>query len=80
MEKPLLTPENLATRWNVTPATLSQWRWNGRGPRFFKMNKAVRYRIQDIERFEEQNIHQNTSEKTLRIALDLKPTLKTELI
>ncbi|EKE10191.1 MAG: hypothetical protein ACD_16C00071G0003 [uncultured bacterium] len=61
MEKLLLTPEALAERWNVTPATLSQWRWNGRGPLFIKMNKGVRYRLSDIERFEEQNIRQNTS-------------------
>ncbi len=61
MEKLLLTPEALAERWNITPATLSQWRWNGRGPLFIKMNKGVRYRLSDIERFEEQNIRQNTS-------------------
>ena len=63
MEKLLLTPEALAERWNVTPATLSQWRWNGRGPLFIKMNKGVRYRLSDIERFEEQHTCQNTSQK-----------------
>jgi len=80
MNQHLLTPEDLAARWNVTPATLSQWRWNGRGPRFFKMNKGVRYRLQDVERFEEQNIRQNTSEKTLGVALELKSALKNEYL
>ncbi|OJW47172.1 MAG: hypothetical protein BGO67_03600 [Alphaproteobacteria bacterium 41-28] len=62
MQTLLFTPEDLAARWNVTTATLSQWRWNGRGPRFFKMGKGIRYRLSDIEHFEEQNIRQNTSE------------------
>ena len=61
MQTIILTPEDLAVRWNVAPATLSQWRWNGRGPRFFKMNKGVRYRLQDVEKFEEQNMRQSTS-------------------
>ncbi len=62
----LLTPEDLAARWNVTLTTLSQWRWNGRGPRFFKMAKGVRYRLSDVEHFEEQNTCQNTSEHSLK--------------
>ncbi|HBG35067.1 MAG: hypothetical protein A2X70_04425 [Alphaproteobacteria bacterium GWC2_42_16] len=80
MEKLLLTPEALAERWNITPATLSQWRWNGRGPLFIKMNKGVRYRLSDIERFEEQHTCQNTSQKILGVALDCRPTLKSDLI
>ena len=29
MKEKRLTPEDLAKRWNVPLATLSQWRWNG---------------------------------------------------
>ncbi|EKE09341.1 MAG: hypothetical protein ACD_16C00191G0001, partial [uncultured bacterium] len=56
------------------------WRWNGRGPLFIKMNKGVRYRLSDIERFEEQHTCQNTSQKILGVALDCRPTLKSDLI
>lgn len=61
MESPFLTPELLAQRWNINPATLSQWRWNGRGPLFVKIGRRVLYRLEDIEAFEKQKIRQNTS-------------------
>lgn len=62
MQQKLLTPEDLADRWNLTETTLSQWRWNGRGPRYIKMGKGIRYRLSEIERFEDQHTCQNTSE------------------
>ena len=71
MENHLLTPEDLSARWNITLATLSQWRWNGRGPRFVKMGKGIRYRLSDIERFEGQRLCQSTSEYTLRSSIEV---------
>lgn len=61
MNKGLMTPETLSERWNITQVTLSQWRVNGRGPRFLKLGRKVMYRIQDIEEFEEQNARSDTS-------------------
>lgn len=61
MQTPFLTPETLANRWNINPNTLSQWRWNGRGPKFLKIGRRVLYRLEDIECFEKQKVRQNTS-------------------
>ena len=61
MSKTYLTATNLAARWHLTPHTLSQWRWNGRGPRFSKMGKKVLYELKHIEEFEEKAVYQNTS-------------------
>jgi hypothetical protein len=62
MQSSFLTPHDLATRWNTTPNTLSQWRWNGRGPQFFKIGRRVLYKIHDIEIFEDEKCYQNTSQ------------------
>lgn len=57
-----LTPEELAKRWSVKSKTLSQWRWNGRGPKFLKLGRHVMYRLADIEEFENQNIYIETTQ------------------
>jgi hypothetical protein len=50
----LLTPSDLVARWDnaVTTGTLANWRSKGRGPRFIKLGKAVRYRLPDILEYE----------------------------
>lgn len=55
------TPE-AATYLNVQPATLEQWRWNGRGPRFVKIGRSVRYRIADLEAFLDSRVFASTTE------------------
>lgn len=62
MSSSFLTPRELARRWSTTLNTLSQWRWYGRGPQFFKMGRRVLYKIAEIERFEEEQSYQNTSQ------------------
>ena len=57
-----LTPSTLAARWKITPHTLSQWRWNGRGPQFLKVGRRILYKLNDVEAFEEKKIYQNTSQ------------------
>jgi hypothetical protein len=60
MDSHFLTPETLATRWNMASKTLSQWRWNGRGPQYHKLGKLVRYQIADVEAFERTKMKQTT--------------------
>ena len=60
MQSHFLTSDALAERWNLRPGTLSQWRWNGRGPNFLKIGRRILYRLQDIESFEVQMVRQNT--------------------
>jgi len=56
------TPEQLAQRWNITTRTLSQWRWNGRGPHYAKMSRRILYRISDIEDYEKSKRRRSTSD------------------
>lgn len=62
MDKTFFTPKSLAARWNVNCNTLSQWRWNGKGPRYLKMGSRILYHRQDIEVFETQRIRHSTSQ------------------
>ena len=54
-----LTPEQLAERWEVTLDTLQRWRREHVGPRFFKIERRVRYRLDDIEAYEQQSLRPN---------------------
>lgn len=62
MDTTFLTPESLAARWSMNRNTLSQWRWNGKGPRYLKMGGRILYAYQDVEAFEAQKIRYNTSQ------------------
>jgi hypothetical protein len=42
----------LANRWRISPRTLAQWRWRGKGPCFVKVGGRVVYRLADIEAYE----------------------------
>ena len=54
------TQIGLADRWQISPRTLEQWRWQGRGPLFLKIGGRVIYRLSDIEAFEAEHVHSNT--------------------
>lgn len=58
----LITPSKLAERWSVNVATLSQWRWNGKGPKYLKLGGRILYRINDINDFENRQVRENTSQ------------------
>ena len=38
------TQEHLAEHWHISPRTLEQWRWLGKGPKFLKIGARVLYR------------------------------------
>lgn len=56
-----LTQEQLAARWHISPRTLEQWRWLGKGPRFMKIGARVLYDLREVEAFEAGNVCKNTS-------------------
>jgi hypothetical protein len=60
MTPPYLTQVELAARWRISPRTLERWRWAGDGPRFIKIGGLVRYRLEDIEGFEAEQLRQIT--------------------
>ncbi|MBT2748261.1 helix-turn-helix domain-containing protein [Lysobacter sp. ISL-50] len=51
-----LSTEQLAARWDVTVDTIERWRSEGIGPRFLKVTRAIRYRLSDVEAFEEVSV------------------------
>ncbi len=48
----LLTPVQLAERWQVHPGSLANERSAGTGLPFVKIGARVRYRLSDIEAYE----------------------------
>jgi hypothetical protein len=58
----LLTTAEAAGVLNVKRATLEQWRWNGKGPRFVKLNRTVRYRRHDLGDFTDARTFGSTTE------------------
>lgn len=56
-----LNQKQLAGRWTVSEATLERWRTEGIGPAFLKLNGQVRYRLVDLEAFEESSLSASTN-------------------
>jgi len=57
-----LKTEEAAELLRVKPTTLEQWRWNGKGPRFIKLGRCVRYRRADLEAFMDGRAYTSTTE------------------
>jgi hypothetical protein len=49
----------------LDPRTLENWRSLGRGPRFVKCGKCVRYRMSDLLKYLDDNSRQHTSDAGL---------------
>jgi hypothetical protein len=52
-ESDLLTDAQLAVRWQLSRGTLANQRSQGRGPAYLKLAGRVRYRLSDIEAYEQ---------------------------
>lgn len=59
---PILTTPQAALLLNLKPATLEQWRWSGRGPRFVKIGRSCRYCRADLEAFIRERAFSSTTE------------------
>ena len=55
-----MTQTELAERWRISEATLERWRTESNGPMFLKLGNQVRYRVQDVEAFEEVALRGST--------------------
>ena len=55
-----LTQTELAERLRLSEATLERWRTESGGPLFLKLGNQVRYRLQDVEAFEEAALRGST--------------------
>jgi predicted DNA-binding transcriptional regulator AlpA len=48
---PLIDEAALAGRLGISRSTLQSWRYAGRGPRFIKLGRLVRYRVSDVDAY-----------------------------
>ena len=53
----LIDESALASRLGVSRSTLQSWRYSGRGPRFIKLRRMVRYRVTDVNAYLNANTH-----------------------
>ncbi|MFI6732086.1 helix-turn-helix transcriptional regulator [Nonomuraea sp. NPDC050451] len=49
-----LSPEDLAARFNMSLSTIYKWNSEGTGPRFMKIGKHVRYKLEDVRAWEDK--------------------------
>ena len=49
-----LTAAEVAKRLNVRLDTLYHWKLRGEGPKWFKAGRLLRYRLADIEAYEQR--------------------------
>jgi excisionase family DNA binding protein len=52
----VLTEHEVAKQLGLSVATLRAWRLKGKGPRFVRFGRAVRYLTADVERFVEASV------------------------
>ncbi|MHC4640102.1 MAG: helix-turn-helix domain-containing protein [Planctomycetota bacterium] len=57
--KLLLSPEEIQNIYGIKVATLAQWRWQRRGPDFFKLGALVKYKATEFEEWLERNRYKN---------------------
>ncbi len=60
-EETLLTEQQLANRWQVSPKTLRNARVKGRLISFVKLERLIRYRLSEVIAFEQRNSRRSTS-------------------
>ena len=53
--KNLLDTKSAAEHLGLTKSTLETWRTNKCGPKYIKLGSAVRYKIEDLNQFINQN-------------------------
>ena len=58
-----LNQVELSRRWSLSPRTLERWRWLSQGPQFLKVGGRVLYRLEDVEAFEAEGLHQPGGER-----------------
>jgi excisionase family DNA binding protein len=51
-----LGPTDLAAREGVPLSTVYKWNAEGTGPRYMRIGKHVRYRLEDVEAWEAQQV------------------------
>lgn len=58
----LLTEDQQAKRWGISPKTLANQRWRGDGPPFIKLGRLVRYDPELTDAWLAERVRTSTSE------------------
>jgi hypothetical protein len=53
----LLSPDDIAARWQIRLSSLANMRSRGRGPAFLKIGGRIRYRWSDVAAYERAGFH-----------------------
>lgn len=61
MSRPFFSTAQLADRWQMKQITLRHWRLYGKGPQFHKMGGSIRYYVDEIEKYEKEQIRSHTT-------------------
>jgi hypothetical protein len=61
-QRPLLREHDAAALLALKPTTLRRWRLEGKGPRFRKIGRAVRYHLDDLASFIDSSVRLSTSD------------------
>lgn len=61
-----LTSNQLAERWGLNPVTLSNWRTQGRGPKFLKIGGKILYPKELIEAAESKLASSTAESRVLK--------------
>jgi len=48
------TPDQIAERYQVSEATLKEWRYKGTGPEYVRLGRHVRYPAKALEQWERE--------------------------
>lgn len=54
MSDPLITTERAAEVCGLTVSTLITFRCRGKGPPYFRLGRAIRYRLSEVEAFRDR--------------------------
>lgn len=57
-----MTTKEVAELFQISPGTLCNWRVQGFGPRFVKFGQRVLYSKDEVQKFVEKNLCQNTAQ------------------
>jgi len=64
----LITETELSEMWGISPSTIQHWRSTGIGPLYKKLGGKIRYALEDIMAYEEQQTFQGSGERVNRQA------------
>jgi len=76
-ETDLLTDAQLAVRWQLSRGTLANQRSQGRGPAYLKLAGRVRYRLSEVEAYEQAAFvsREPSGTRSLGNPIDVQDTL-----